>query len=160
MINLSTKNNLILLQSPYSETIIAKIKSIPGRKWNHINKVWTIPFENADKIYNVFDESYINATDNIKAYIASLNGTGFFSLKRISEDVIELTYQYRSDISDIVKTLPYKLKLDVNDYIINDEEAVNLIGRLGKHRAIFEKEELSLFKPVYYVHSEQIYLDY
>lgn len=160
MINLSTKNNLIMLQSPYSETIIAKIKSIPGRKWNHINKVWTIPFENADKIYNVFDESYINATDNIKAYIASLNGTGFFCLKRISKDVIELTYQYRSDISDIVKTLPYKLKLDVNDYIINDEEAVNLIGRLGKHRAIFEKEELSLFKPVYYVHSEQIYLDY
>lgn len=54
MINLSIDNAVVKIETPYDEKAIEKIKKCPGRRWDFVNKFWTIPMTSVMNLYSYF----------------------------------------------------------------------------------------------------------
>ena len=159
MIKLYEKYNRIFLQFPYSEEVKNKVASIPDRRWDYENKEWNIPYASLPYLYNRFEENFIQAPIEATNYLKFLNGKSHYVLRRIRENVIELKYSYSMDIADVVKSFPYRYKIGINHYLINDEEAKDLIHKIGKERAVFDTEK-SEYLELYEAGDEALELEY
>lgn len=54
----SSDGQTLFLETPYNEALIAKIRDIPGRKWNPNNKRWEIPLSSAERAIKLVDRYY------------------------------------------------------------------------------------------------------
>lgn len=147
------------MQFPYSEEVKNRVSRIPGRHWDYESKDWSIPYKSLPYLYNMFDETFIQAPIEVQNYLKFLNGKEKYHLRRINEDVIEVFYNYSKDISEEMKKLPYKYKVSINHYVINDEEAKTLIHNIGRDRAVFETDT-SGYRELYESENEILKLNY
>lgn len=160
MIELKEYYNQFSLTSPYSTEVAEKIRSIRGRKWNYNDKCYMIPPESLTNVYDAFDASFINATDYVKNYIKSLNGTGTYKIRRIANGVLEVWFNYREDIASTINQIVYKHKVDVNRYTMPDEDAKFIIRTLGRDRAVFATDKSPFAYKYTSIGKEILYLKY
>lgn len=159
MLKLTGNQNNVELYCPYSSDVSSKLSRIGRKIWNGEKTCWIITYPMVSAVYNLFDAEYIDADEAVKAYLKSLDGVEHYSLRRIRPDVLELAYRYSSDIHEVVSKMPYKHRVDVNRYTINDDEAKLLIRTIGRHRADFLTDR-TIYTQLYNAGSEPVHLRY
>lgn len=160
MIELKECYNKFSLTSPYSTEVADKLHTIKGKKWDYNNKCYMISSESLVEVYNVFDESFINATNYVKTCIKSLNGTGNYEIRRVADGILEVYFQYREDIASTLNQIIYKHKVAVNRYTMPDEDAKYIIRTLGRNRAVFTTDKSPYSDQYESIGKQILYLKY
>lgn len=159
MINLSIDNAVVKIETPYDEKAIEKIKKCPGRRWDFVNKFWTIPMTSVMNLYSYFPESEISASPDIMKYICSQDGKDFVYMRRIVPDVVEISFTYHHDIMEAINQLTYKHRVDITVYTVTDDEVKKLMKILGNERCKI-LNTISPYTELYSTGKEYLNLDY
>lgn len=65
MIKVSKINDFLNVSFPYNANIVAKVKTIPGRKYNPANKSWDIPLYAIKNLLELFNDDELSIGDDI-----------------------------------------------------------------------------------------------
>jgi site-specific recombinase XerD len=67
IITVTEENGMLLVQLPYSDERVLRIKTLPVRRWDPLLKLWILPLDCLNRLYALFPEDEIHYSPSSKA---------------------------------------------------------------------------------------------
>ena len=132
-LKLNKSKNLICFEFDYDQSVIRKIKSIPGSRWNPERKYWTFKnnYNNLARFFEIFKHKYLIFDSKVKYFAAPDLIANYFNyyylpqfeknlkLKGYSQNSIRAYLNHNKCFIKYIKKDPFKIKMaDINDYVL------------------------------------------
>ena len=111
--NLIPKEDKIYISFPYDPEVIQKIKEIPGRIWDPVNKVWIIPVQNYPYFSTIFGEN-----DKCKIYYEEY-------IRKESSELNNKILELESKLESFkLLSQPFKYQIEGSAFLLKNKQVV------------------------------------
>jgi exodeoxyribonuclease VII large subunit len=68
VIDIDRRTNRLCIRFPYAEELVAKVRTLPGRRWDPGSKAWYVPFDHVEHVLNKLVEDHFKVSAELREY--------------------------------------------------------------------------------------------
>ncbi|MGM0558003.1 MAG: exodeoxyribonuclease VII large subunit [Myxococcota bacterium] len=68
LIDIERRTNRLCIRFPYAEELVAKVRTLPGRRWDPSSKAWFVPFDHVEHVLNKLVSEHFKISAELRDY--------------------------------------------------------------------------------------------
>lgn len=68
IIDIERRTDRLCIRFPYAQELVAKVRTLPGRRWDPSSKTWYVPFDHVDHVFQKLLDEHFKISADLREY--------------------------------------------------------------------------------------------